>query len=116
MLKINRTIAIWAGLVLVGCQTLPDVMPYEPRKFCDAETMAHAETMPTSGQIDARKARLVVDALRECGAYTHKVAAANTAAATELSAKTSAIQPAKDWMLIIETCILVAAVIIGSLL
>jgi hypothetical protein len=111
-----RLFAILSGLVLVGCQTLPEVVPFEPRKYCDGETMAHAETMPATGQIDARKARLVVDALRECGAYTHKVAVANTAAATELSAKTSALQPAKDWALIIETCIIVAAVIIGSLL
>lgn len=116
MQKLRLFAILWTGLVLVNCQTLPDVIPYDPRKYCDAETMAHAETMPASGQIDARKARIVVDALRECGAYTHKVAVANTAAATELSAKTSAIQPAKDWALIIETCILVAAVIIGSLL
>lgn len=109
-------VAIIAGLVLVNCQTLPEVVPFEPRKYCDGETMAHAETMPASGQIDARKARLVVDALRECGKYTHGVAIANTAAATELSAKASVFQPAKDWALIIETAILAAAIIIASLL
>lgn len=107
--------SIFAGLVLVNCQTLPEVVEYEPRKYCDGETMAHAETMPASGKIDAHKARLVVNALRECGKYTHGVAAQNTAAAQELRENASRVQPLKDWALIFETAILVALAIFVAL-
>lgn len=114
-MQANRIVLILLGIILVNCQTLPEVQAYEPRKFCDVETMGHAETMPGAGKIDAYKARLVVDALRDCGKYTHDIAAHNTAAAQELREKTSRIQPTKDWALIFETAILIAVVIVAAL-
>lgn len=102
--------------LLVGCQTLPEVKPYEPRKHCDTEMMERGRSLPRDQYVSGRQVGQVLDAYAECGKYTHGVASHNTASAEELRDKASRFQPAKDWALIIETAILVALVIVGSLI
>ncbi len=109
--------AIIIGLgLLVGCQTLPEVKPYEPQKHCDTETMERAKTMPRNEWVNGRQVGQVMDALSECGQYTHGVAAHNTAAAQDLRDKTSRFQPLKDYALAIESAVLIALMIAAALL
>lgn len=112
----QRATIIAGFWLLVGCQTLPEVKPYEPRKHCDTEMMERGRSLPRDQYVSGRQVGQVLDAYAECGKYTHGIAAHNTPAAQELRDKASRFQPAKDWALIIETAILVALVIVGSLL
>lgn len=112
----QRTLAIIGLGLLVGCQTLPEVKPYEPQKHCDTETMERAKTMPRNEWVNGRQVGQVMDALSECGQYTHGIASHNTAAAQELTGKTSRLQPLKDYALAIESAILIALMIAAALL
>lgn len=102
--------------LLVGCQTLPEVKPYEPRKHCDTEMMERGRSLPRDQYVSGRQVGQVLDAYAECGKYTHGVASHNTASAEELKGKTSRVQPLKDWALAIETAILIALGIAAALL
>lgn len=79
-------------LVLCGCQSSgPEIAPFKPREFCDAEVMAQNKTvLPVNRPIDGRKVREVFDAYEKCGRHSHEVASTNTRAANEWKDRASA--------------------------
>ena len=111
-----RRFWIFGFWFLVGCQTVPEVRPYEPRKHCDVETMERAKSLPRDRYVNGAQVGKVMDAYSECGEYTHGVARDNTAAGEDLRGKTSRFQPLKDYALMFETAILVALWIATALL
>lgn len=115
MQNVRRFWIIGFGL-LVGCQTIPEVRPYEPLKHCDIETMERAKSLPRDRYVNGAQVGKVLDAYSECGEYTHGIARHNTATGEDLRGKTSRFQPFKDYALMFETAVLVALAIAMALL